>query len=251
MAGREKVRLPRMAISPWDRSILHQKNPWAAMWWSAAMPGLGHFCQGVYFKGINLMIWEIVVNFKARLNQGILFTFTGNLEKAREVVNTEWALVYGAIFCFAIFDSYRMGVELNLLASIEKKRKKKYSFMKMKASGLNYIDRGNPWVAAAWSALLPGFGHIYNMKGFKSIIILGWALAIIHFSHVNDGIILTFTGKFLKAREIVNYQWLMFFPSIYIYSIWDSYNDTVEMNKLFAEEQTNHLIRDYGKRSRL
>lgn len=251
MAGGEKIRLPRMAMSPLDRSIIHKKNPWIAMWWSAALPGLGHLCQGAYFKGLNLMFWEIIINFKARLNQGILFTFTGNLEKAGEVVNTEWALVYGALFCFAVFDSYRMGVELNLIAGIVKKKKKKYRFMNMKPTGINFLDRVNPWMAAAWSSLLPGFGHIYNMKGVKSIIILGWALAIINFSHVNDGIILTFTGNFLKAREIVDYQWLMFFPSIYIFSIWDSYNDAVEMNKLFAEEQTNHLVRDYGKGFRI
>ncbi|KJS65636.1 MAG: hypothetical protein JL50_15590 [Peptococcaceae bacterium BICA1-7] len=242
-----------MAMSPWDRFILHRKNPWMVMWWSAALPGLGHLCQSAYFKGINLMFWEIVINFKARLNQGILFTLTGNFEKAREVVNTEWALVYGALFCFAIFDSYRMGVELNLIAGLEKKKKKKrkYSFIKMKPTGINYLDRGNPWVAAAWSSLLPGFGHIYNMKAVKSLIILGWALAIIHFSHVNDGVILTFTGEFSKAREIVNYQWLIFFPSIYLFSIWDSYNDAVEMNKLFEEEQTNNLLKNYGKKINL
>lgn len=252
MAGSEKVRLPRMAVSLWDRSILHKKSPWMPMWWSAALPGLGHLCQGSYFKGISLMLFEIVINFKARLNQGILHTLTGHLEKAGEIVNTEWALVYGALFCFAIFDSYRICAELNLIARIEKyKVKKKYTFMKMKPAGLNYLDRSNPWMAAAWSALLPGFGHMYNMKSVKGLIILGWFLAIINFSHVNDSIILTFTGKCLKAREIVNYQWLMFFPSIYIFSIWDSYNDTVELNKLFAEEQTYHLLGKYGKRAKL
>lgn len=221
------------------------------MWWSAALPGLGHLCQGNYLKGLSLMFFEIVINFKAQLNHGILFTFTGNFEKAGEVVDTEWALIYGALLCFAIFDSYRISVELNLIFGIEKYKKKKYSFMKMKSTGMNYIDRGNPWVAAAWSSLLPGFGHMYNMKAVKGLIILGWFLAIVYFSHVNAGIIATFTGKYLKARAIVNYQWLMFFPSIYLFSMWDAHNDAVEMNKLFAEEQTNHLLKNYGNKIKL
>lgn len=248
MARGRGIRLPRMALSLWEKAILHKKNPWISMWWSAALPGLGHLCQGAYLKGINIMFWEILINFKARLNQGILFTFTGDFEKAGEVINNEWALVYGAIFCFAIFDSHRINVELNLISGIEKNNKKRhYDFMKMKPAGVNYLDRGNPWVAAAWSVLMPGFGHMYNMKAVKGLIILGWALAIINFSHVNNAIIATFTGKYLKAQDIVNYQWLMFFPSIYIYAIWDSHSDSVEMNKLFAEEQRNHLLKDYGK----
>jgi hypothetical protein len=251
MIRQEDARLPRMDLSVWGLSILHQKNPWMPMWWSAALPGLGHLCQGFYFKGLNLILWEIVVNFKARLNLAILFTFTGNLEKAREVVNAEWALVYGAIFCFAVFDSYRLATELNLLAAIERRQKKrKYRFIKMTVFGTGYLDRGNPWVAAAWSALLPGFGHIYNMKAVKSVVILIWTLAIIHFSHVNKAIIATFTGEQLKAGALVNYQWLLFFPSVYIFSIWDAYCDAVEMNKLFAEEQSHHLLKKFGKRKR-
>ena len=119
--------------------------------------------------------------------------------------------------------------------------------MKMNVSGMSFLDRGNPWVAAAWSALLPGFGHIYNSRALKSVVILTWAMAIIHFSHVNDVIIATFTGAYQKESNPVNYQWLMFFPSIYIFSIWDSYSDAVEMNKLFAEEQVHFLLKKFGK----
>lgn len=247
MWRRGDVRIPRMALSGLGLSVLHNKNPWVTMWWSAALPGLGHLCQGFYFKGLNLILWEIVINFKARLNLAILYTFTGDFEKARAVVNTEWALVYGALFCFAIFDSYRLAAELNLMSLIERKQKKrKFIAAKITSSGLLYLDRGNPWVAAAWAAMLPGFGHMYNMKSLKSIVLLAWALAIIHFSHVNEAIIATFTGDFLKARTCVNYQWLMFFPSLYVFSVWDSINDCVEMNKLFAEEQIHYLLKRNG-----
>lgn len=248
MARKKQVRLARMAMSEVNTAILHIKSPWMPMWWSAALPGLGHLCQGSYFKGLILMSWEILVNIKAKVNLSIFYTFTGEFSKAREIINMEWALVYGVIFCFAIFDSYRFRVEMNMIARLEQQQKKKdYRYMTISSIGINYLDRTNPWLAATWSALLPGFGHMYTGKVIKGIILLVWTVAIIYFSHINHGIIATFTGKLSKTNEIVNYQWLLFFPSIYLFSIWDSYNDAVETNKLFAEEQKHHLSKLYGK----
>lgn len=249
MSQRNLFHIPRMALSEWNIAVLHNKNPWMPMWWSAALPGLGHLCQGEYFKGLTLMTWEIIINFKAKLNQAILYTAVGDFEKASELINPGWALLYGAVFCFSIYDSYRNNVEINILARIERKQKKRsYRFMKMSAVGINYIIRTNPWVAAGWSALLPGFGHIYNRKAFKGFIILGWAVAIVYFSRINDAIIATFTGQFTKVDEIIDYQWLLFFPSIYLFSMWDSYNDSVEVNKLFSEVQKEYLKKEYGNK---
>ncbi|MFZ5644011.1 MAG: hypothetical protein ACOY46_10505 [Bacillota bacterium] len=251
MGENVKFRISRMDMSPWDRAILHKKNPWIVMWWSASLPGLGHLCQGSYAKGLTLMSWEILVNFKAKLNLSILYTFTGDFKKAGEVIDAGWALFYGVIFCFAIFDSYRIAVELNLISRIENSEKRrKFIFFKMKTGGVSYLDRSNPWVSAFWSALLPGFGHIYNMKTIKGFIILSWTVAIIYFSHVNNAIIATFTGNFSRAAEMVHYQWLMFFPSIYLFSIWDSYGDSVEMNKIFVEEKIYYLTESYGWKGR-
>ena len=246
MGRKEDYRLLRMAMSGSDIAILHNKNPWLPMLWSAALPGLGHLCQGAYFKGLMLLSWEILVNLKGHLNQAIVFTFTGQFEKVREVVNPGWALFYGVVFCFAIFDSYRTSVEINKLARLERKQTRRYyKYMEMSSYGLNYTDRNNPWVAAAWSALLTGFGHIYNKKAFKALILLSWTVAIIYFARLNDAIIATFNGQFDRAKETVNYQWLLFFPSIYLFSMWDAYNDAVEMNKLFAEAQKKYLRKLY------
>lgn len=237
-----ETRLDKMVLTSWNMIIVQSRSPWVSMWWSAALPGLGHLYQGSYLKGITLLFWEILVNLMGKLNLGIMYTFTGKFEQAVETVDPEWALLYGAIFCFAVFDSYRIRAEMNRIALIEnKKRKNNYTFMKISAGGVQYLDRGNPWMAAVWSAFLPGFGHMYNMKTFKSIIILAWAIVIVLFSHINDAIIATFTGRFSEAGKVVDYQWLLFFPSIYMFAIWDSYNDAVEMNSLFAEEQRQYL----------
>jgi TM2 domain-containing membrane protein YozV len=133
-----------------------------------------------------------------------------------------------------------------MISLLERRQKKRdYNFIKMSSFGINYLDKGYPWLAALWSALLPGFGHLYNGKIIKGIILLFWTVAIIYFSNVNDAIISTFTGHFIQAGETVNYQWLLFFPSIYLFAIWDSFSDAVETNKLLAEEQKNHLRQIY------
>lgn len=247
MHQKNNYRLIRMALSERDWAVLHNKSPWMPMWWSASLPGLGHLCQGAYFKGLALMSWETLVNFKAHINLAILYTFTGKFKKATEVLDTEWALFYGVIFCFAIYDSYRISVELSTMSRLERQQPRRYyQFMQMSSSGLNYLDRCNPWVALIWSALLTGFGHIYNKKFIKALILLTWTIAIIHFSHINNALIATFNGQFNRANEIVNYQWLLFFPSIYFFAIWDSYNDAVEMNKLFSDAQKSYLKKKYG-----
>lgn len=248
--GKSGNSLPRMAISPSGINILHNKSPWMPMWWSAALPGLGHLCQGEYFRGIVLMSWEILVNTKARLNLAILYTFTGRFERAGEVLDPGWALFYAVIFCFAVYDSYRISVELNIINRLGRKQPRRsnnrYQFMSFNTKGINFIDRGNPWAAAAWSALLTGFGHLYNMKAFKAVILLAWAVAVISLGNINQAIAATFNGDFRRAKEIIDYQWALYFPSIYLFAIWDSYNDSVELNKLFSESQKNFLRRTYG-----
>ncbi|MCL6610091.1 MAG: hypothetical protein K6T66_00975 [Peptococcaceae bacterium] len=247
MGKKDDFRLVKMALSGRDYAVMHGRNPWMPMWWSAALPGLGHLCQGAYLRGLLLMSWEILVNIKARLNQAIVYTFTGQFGKAGETLDREWALFYGVIFFFAIYDSYRISVEVNMLVRLERAQPRRYfKILQMSTGGLNYLGRGNPWAAAAWSALLSGFGQMYNGRAFKAFILLGWTVAIIWLARLNDGIICTFTGDFRRAKEVVDYQWVLFFPSIYLYSVWDAYSDAVEANKLFAEAQKNHLRKKYG-----
>lgn len=44
-------------------------------------------------------------------------------------------------------------------------------------------------------------------------------------SNFNDVIILSFHGEIEKAIGQTNYQWLMFYPCLYFFAIWDAYSD--------------------------
>jgi hypothetical protein len=76
-----------------------------------------------------------------------------------------------------------------------------------------------------WSIALPGFGQILNGKFLKGLLLIGLEFLINVQSHLNDVIILSFNGDIEKAIYRTNYQWLMFYPCIYMFGIWDAYKD--------------------------
>ncbi|MFC7062635.1 hypothetical protein [Halobacillus seohaensis] len=76
-----------------------------------------------------------------------------------------------------------------------------------------------------WSIALPGFAQILNGKLFKGLLFIGLEILINVQSNFNDVIILSFHGEIEKAIEQTNYQWLMFYPCLYFFAIWDAYSD--------------------------
>ena len=72
----------------------------------------------------------------------------------------------------------------------------------------------------------------------------GW-IVIVYFSKVLPAIHFTFQGQFDMARAVVNPQWLLNIPSVYLFAIYDAYINTVESNKLFEWELAKFLKRDY------
>lgn len=79
-----------------------------------------------------------------------------------------------------------------------------------------------------WSIALPGFGQFLNKKPFKGIILLSLEFIINNQSNLNEAIISSFQGNIQLAIEQTNYQWLMFYPCVYLFAIWDAYRDTKE-----------------------
>jgi hypothetical protein len=77
-----------------------------------------------------------------------------------------------------------------------------------------------------WSIALPGFGQFLNQKYIKGIIIMILEFFINVQSNFNEAIRLSFLGKINEAVSVVNYQWLMFYPCLYFFAMWDAYKDT-------------------------
>lgn len=238
---KEEVRLKKMKMNVLGTNYIHRSAPWTAAWWSAALPGFGHLYLGSYLKGLIFMVGEILINLKARINLAIFYTFIGNFEKANDAFSERWGLFYIAIWVFAIYDSYMLSVKTNQLCELEEMQQIRY-FNRLKISPLsiNFLSQREPWLAGFLSGILGGMGQIYNFHFIKGFILLVWVIVINYHSQFNHLLKKTLLGREIFLQQ-VNWQWLLFYPSIITFCIWDSYVGAIELNKLFMEEQRYEL----------
>jgi hypothetical protein len=78
-----------------------------ALLWSIALLGFGQFLNGSIFKGCVFIFLEILVNVQSNFNLAILYSFTGEIQKAIEVTNFQWLMFYPCLYMFAMWDAYR------------------------------------------------------------------------------------------------------------------------------------------------
>ncbi|WP_409299257.1 hypothetical protein V1498_11035 [Peribacillus sp. SCS-26] len=76
-----------------------------------------------------------------------------------------------------------------------------------------------------WSIALPGFGQLLNGKYIKGIIFIVLEFIINIKAHFNQIIMLSFNGKIQEAIALVDYGWILFYPCLYFFSMWDAFKD--------------------------
>jgi hypothetical protein len=224
---------------------LHLRNPFIIAAWSAAFPGMGHLLLSKYLRGFALFIWEVFVNYKAHINLLILYSFTGDFEKAKAVVDIQWMSLYVPTYIFAIWDSYRTTIDMNhqyILAAREDAEIKPF---KMGAMGINYLDKRKPWVSAVWSLLIPGAGQLYIHRLIPAFFIVVWWIVICYYSKFLPSFHYTLVGDFAQAKSVLNMHWLLNIPSLYFFAMYDAYVSSVSNNNLFDWEQSKFLKRQY------
>jgi hypothetical protein len=77
-----------------------------------------------------------------------------------------------------------------------------------------------------WSIALPGFGQLLNGKYIKGIVLIALEFLINVQANFNEVIILSFQGNIQAAIQKADYGWLMFYPCLYFFAMWDAYRDT-------------------------
>jgi len=83
----------------------------------------------------------------------------------------------------------------------------------------------NPVEALCWSVALPGFGQLRNKKYIKGLLLIALEVLINTGSNLNTVIKSSFQGEIVGAIGQANYQWLMFYPCVYMFGIWDAFRD--------------------------
>jgi hypothetical protein len=85
-----------------------------------------------------------------------------------------------------------------------------------------------------WSIALPGFGQFLNGKFAKGLTFVFLEFLVNVQSNFNEIIILSFNGNIQDAIQQTNYQWLMFYPCLYFFAMWDAWKDAGGGKKQFS-----------------
>jgi hypothetical protein len=76
-----------------------------------------------------------------------------------------------------------------------------------------------------WSVAFPGFAQFLNGKTIKAIVLIFLEFLINIKSNMNSAIVASFHGDIHTAINITDFQYLLFYPCVYLFAIWDGYKD--------------------------
>ena len=243
------VRRKRAYVSLTGTTTLHLRNPYIIACWSAAFPGLGHLLLSKYLRGFLLFLWEVFINYNAHINLAILYSLIGKFEMAKNIININYAIIYIPTFIFAIYDSYETTVDLNNNFILAAREDAVIVPFKVGALEINFLDKKTPWVAAAWSLISPGTGQLYIHRIVVAAFILIWVIIVSYFSKILPAIQYSLLGQLAMAKSVVNWQWLLNIPSIYVFAMYDAYTNCVEGNNLYDWEQSKFLKTNYQSKN--
>ncbi|MFZ3588830.1 hypothetical protein ACOI1C_06000 [Bacillus sp. DJP31] len=232
-------------VSPFGTNLIHLRNPWIPAWWSAAFPGLGHMMLCKYAIAFVLVCWEVFINQMSGINTSIYYSMVGDFETAKESINLRWFLLYIPVYVFAIWDSYYRTIKINkdyLLCY-----RKGYVVISNTISTLelNKLQKRKPVHAGIWSLLAPGFGYLHINRFPSAFLLVSCFVIISYMSNLLPAVHFTMVGDFHSATNAINVQWFLYIPSLYCFTAYDCYVNTVEYNKLFEKEQSRYLKKEY------
>lgn len=242
----KKARRKIANLSIWGTTYIHLRNPYVIALWSVCFPGFGHLLVDKYIRGYLLVLWEIFINQNSKLNLAMCYSFMGDIDKAKEVINVNYVYMYIPLYIFAIWDSYRSTVELNNLYILAEKDQLPAKVLTVKPFEINYLDKRSPLIAALWSMSIPSTGQLYLNQFISAFFTLCVTIVLIHFSHFLEGVHYLILGNLHKSTEVLNKQWLFYLPSLYFFGIYEAYTNAVENNKLFKAEQKMYFQKYYG-----
>ncbi|XJZ28279.1 hypothetical protein ACF5W4_05655 [Bacillota bacterium Lsc_1132] len=88
--------------------------------------------------------------------------------------------------------------------------------------------------AVLWNIALPGFSQLLLGNYLKGILFVLLEFVINVNSQFNLAIMYSFIGEIDKAESVVDYQWLMFYPCVYMFAMWDAYRVVMPPDERFS-----------------
>lgn len=79
--------------------------------------------------------------------------------------------------------------------------------------------------AILWSIALPGFAQLISRSFVTGILLIAIELIVNVQGNLNTLIVLSFQGHTQEAVQQADYLWIMFYPCLYFFGIWDAYRN--------------------------
>ncbi|MFP7416750.1 hypothetical protein [Priestia filamentosa] len=235
----------RADVNSFGVVTIHRRNPYTIALWSVAFPGFGHLLLEKYLRGMSLVLWEVFINQQTHLNLAMVYSFTGQIEAAKAVLDIRLLYLYIPIYLFAIWDSHRTAVELNKLYILADGENAPFNSFTINPVGVNYLEKRNPLIATLWALTIPSMGQLYLNRIILAFFTLTWTVIFVYYSHFLEGIHYLIIGNVEKSKQVLEAQWLLYIPSYYFFTVYEAYTNTVENNKLFEKEQRRYLETHY------
>ena len=232
-------------VGAWNTLQLDYRNPYVVTFWSIAYAGLGHILLDRYFRGFILLAGEILLNFASNVNTAIFHTLSGRFDLARNVLDMRWFALYMTVYCFAIFDSYHETIVINNAYRLADRENAQITSFKINANSFTILNSISPYMAALLSAVMPGVGCFFIQRMNRAFYLMAIWTFMAALSGVFTANILTFSGQFEAAKQALNIQWFMNLPSIWLFSVYEAYQCSLENNRLFRRELRQYLQAEY------
>lgn len=85
-----------------------------------------------------------------------------------------------------------------------------------------------------WNVALPGFSQLISGDFLKGLLFVLLEFIINMESNFNLAIMYSFQGQIEMALSVTNFQWLMFYPCLYFFALWDAYRRAMPDTEEFS-----------------
>lgn len=96
-------------------------------------------------------------------------------------------------------------------------------------------------MSALWSLAIPGFGQLYIGDYLIGVLLVILELIINIKANLNLPIMYSLKGQYQHAINVADFQWILFYPCLYAYAIWQAYNRAAEINRGFSRAEADKL----------
>lgn len=238
-------RRPLATISLFGVTHLHRQNPYIIAWWSAAFPGFGQYLLNRYLRGTVLTLFEVITNTLAHINEAIVYSFCGQFQMAKSVLQPRWVYGYFIIYLYLIWDAYRTTIVQNKMCQLAEFENETIPGIILHPQGIQYLEQKNPFIAVVYSFFFPGLGQLYNHRFGLAFWAMLWWWIYLALSHAYESILYLFLGNIEKSITFLHPHWLLFMPSVVGGSMYHAFITAVGHNQLYRLEQRQHLKERY------